>query len=36
MTAKEMKTARPLKIFSSYYKPHWPLFALDMLFATGI
>ena len=36
MTAKEMKTARPLKIFSSYYKPHWPLFALDMLCATGI
>ena len=36
MTAKEMQTARPLRIFLSYYRPHWKLFALDMLCALGI
>ncbi len=36
MTAKEMKSARPLRIFVSYYKPHWKLFALDMACAAGI
>ena len=36
MTAKEMQRAKPLRIFISYYKPHWKLFALDMLCATGI
>ncbi len=36
MTAQEMKTARPLRIFVSYYKPHWKLFALDMACAAGI
>ena len=27
-------TARPLKVFASYYKPHWRLFLLDMVCAT--
>ncbi len=36
MTAQEIKTAKPLRIFASYYKPHWKLFALDMLCASGI
>ena len=27
-------TARPLKVFASYYKPHWRLFVLDMACAT--
>ncbi len=36
MTAKEMQTAGPLRVFASYYKPHWKLFALDMLCALGV
>ena len=36
MTSQEMKTAHPLRIFASYYKPHLKLFTLDMLCAAGI
>ena len=36
MTAQEMKTASPLRIFASYYKPHWKLFVLDMACALTI
>lgn len=36
MNAQRIKTARPLRVFASYYKPHWRLFALDMLCAAGI
>ena len=36
MNAKRIKTAGPLRVFASYYKPHWKLFALDMLCALGV
>ncbi len=36
MTTQDFKTKGTLRIFASYYKPHWHLFALDMLCATGI
>lgn len=36
MTAEQMKQNGMLRIFASYYKPHWKLFALDMVCATVI
>ncbi|MCM1297163.1 MAG: ABC transporter ATP-binding protein, partial [Muribaculaceae bacterium] len=30
------KSGRTLRLFASYYKPHWKLFALDMACAAGI
>ncbi len=36
MSPKERKKAGALGVFASYYKPHWKLFALDMLCAAGI
>lgn len=36
MSWNERKGRGTLGIFASYYKPHWKLFALDMLCATGI
>ncbi len=30
MTAQEYRTRSPLRIFVSYFKPHWKLFTLDM------
>ncbi len=35
-TARSKKPARPLGVFISYYKPHWKLFALDMVCALGV
>lgn len=31
-----MKNQKPLKVFLSYYKPHWKIFALDMICAVLI
>ncbi|MBE6918661.1 MAG: ABC transporter ATP-binding protein [Ruminococcaceae bacterium] len=36
MTAKDYQSRSPLRIFISYFKPHWKLFALDMACALGI
>ncbi len=36
MTAQEMRGKGQLRIFASYYKPHWKLFALDMACALGV
>ena len=36
MTAKDYQTRSSLRIFLSYFKPHWKLFALDMACALGI
>ena len=36
MTAKDYQTRSALRIFISYFKPHWKLFALDMACALGI
>lgn len=36
MTGQQMKQSRMLRIFASYYKPHWKLFALDMVCALVI
>ena len=36
MRAEKMKQSGMLRIFASYYKPHWKLFALDMICATVI
>lgn len=36
MTAKQMKRHGYLRIFASYYKPHWKLFFLDMVCALCI
>ena len=36
MTAKDFKTRSPLRIFVSYFRPHWKLFSLDMCCALGI
>ena len=30
MTTKDYRTRSPLRIFLSYFKPHWKLFSLDM------
>ena len=30
MTTQEYRTRGPLRIFVSYFKPHWKLFTLDM------
>ena len=30
MTTQDYRTRSPLRIFSSYFKPHWKLFSLDM------
>ena len=31
-----MNKQKPLKVFLSYYKPHWKIFALDMICAVLI
>ncbi len=36
MTPQQMKRCGHLRIFVSYYKPHWKLFALDMFCALCI
>ncbi len=36
MAAKEKKRKGALRTFASYYKPHWKLFALDMICALGV
>ena len=36
MTREQMKQSGFLRIFASYYKPHWRLFALDMVCALVI
>ena len=36
MTSEQMKRSGYLRIFASYYKPHWKLFALDMTCALCI
>ena len=36
MTREQMKTSGLLRIFASYYKPHWRLFLLDMCCALSI
>ena len=36
MTGQQMKQSGMLRIFASYYKPHWKLFALDMVCALVI
>ncbi len=36
MITKDFKTHSPLRIFVSYFKPHWKLFSLDMCCALGI
>ena len=36
MTAKDYQARSSLRIFLSYFKPHWKLFALDMACALGI
>ncbi len=36
MTQQQMKECGMLRIFASYYRPHWRLFALDMICATVI
>ncbi len=36
MTAKEFQKKSALRIFLSYFKPHWRLFALDLTCALGI
>ena len=36
MTTKDFKTRSPLRIFVSYFRPHWKLFSLDMCCALGI
>lgn len=36
MTAEKIRNSKPLRVFASYYKPHWRLFVFDMLCATGI
>ncbi len=36
MTAQQMKKSGHLRIFTSYYKPHWKLFVLDMVCALCI
>ena len=30
MTTQDYRTRSPLRIFLSYFKPHWKLFSLDM------
>ena len=30
MTTQDYRTRCPLRIFLSYFKPHWKLFSLDM------
>ena len=30
MTTQDYRTRRPLRIFLSYFKPHWKLFSLDI------
>ena len=32
----EFYNSKPLKVFFSYYKPHWKIFALDMFCAIMI
>lgn len=36
MTAQEFQKKSALRIFLSYFKPHWRLFALDLSCALGI
>ena len=36
MTRDQMKRSGYLRIFASYYRPHWKLFALDMVCALCI
>ncbi len=36
MPVKDFKTRSPLRIFVSYFRPHWKLFSLDMCCALGI
>ena len=36
MSAKDFKNRSLLRIFISYFRPHWKLFTLDMLCALGI
>ncbi len=36
MTTKDYRTRTPLRIFISYFRPHWKLFVLDMACALGI
>ena len=36
MKQKRWKTDGYLRIFASYYRPHWKLFALDMVCALCI
>ena len=36
MTTNDYRTRTPLRIFVSYFKPHWKLFVLDIACALGI
>ena len=36
MKEEQMKQRGLLRMFASYYRPHWKLFLLDMICATAI